>query len=208
MRYGFLSDIHGKIDGLVRVIKALKNRVLEGENIYCLGDIVSELDSPETNVCIDLLKDNGLTSVKGNHDEYAMQVRPSHISAASMEYLAGLPEKLEIADLLLVHDNPDLSSRIGVHPLYRGHIKSDVSAESAFAADFMTAVIGHSHMAKVFWQGGSELFAKGGVFKCKPGERYIVCVGSVSHPADGNPNPSCAIYDDKKREFEILRPEN
>jgi predicted phosphodiesterase len=208
MRYGFISDIHGKVDGLVRVLKALKNRGLEKTNIYCLGDIISELPGGETNVCVSLLKDNVAASIKGNHDEYALHTRPSHISAASMEYLAGLPEKLEIGGLVLVHDSPDLSSRIGVHPLYRSHIRSDMHADAVFTADFKTAVIGHSHIAKAFWPGGSQSLANGGVFQCKSDERYILCVGSVSHPSDGNPNPSCAIYDTDKRTFEVLRPEN
>lgn len=208
MRYGFVSDIHGKIDGLVRVLKALKNRGLGKENLVCLGDIVCEFPSGETDVCIMLLKEYVGASVKGNHDEYALHTRPAHISDTSMEYLAGLPEKLEIGGLLMVHDNPDLSSRIGVHPLYRGHIRSDFSADAAFAADFKTAVIGHSHLAKVFWPGGSLSLPKGGIFQCKEDERYIMCVGSVAHPGDGNPNPSCAIYDTEKRTFEVLRPES
>lgn len=207
MIYGFISDIHGRLDLLARVLRTFENRSLGKENIVCLGDIVSEFPSPETNICIDLLKERTGACVRGNHDEYALHTMPGHISAESYDYLAKLPESLQLGELRVVHDNPDLSSRIGVHPLYRVHIKSDMHAEAAFASDaFKSAVIGHNHLAKVFWEGGSQSMENGGIFVYNPEKRYIFSVGAVSHSRDANINPSCAILDTEKHTFEIIRP--
>ncbi|MBF0399067.1 MAG: metallophosphoesterase, partial [Desulfobacterales bacterium] len=68
MKLAFISDIHGNQDALKSVLEHISaNNV---DKVVCLGDVVGY--GPEAKECIDLLIENGITSVIGNHEEYIM----------------------------------------------------------------------------------------------------------------------------------------
>lgn len=208
MIYGFISDVHGKVDRLLAVFEALKSRGLDRKQLICLGDIVSESDHEESNTCISILRDFTAYCVRGNHDDYALLTRPSHLSKPSLEYLASLPEMLKIGNLTIIHDNPLMETREGVGHLHRNnHIISEYYADAVLAAEtFDSAVVGHNHCAKVFWIGGSQSLANGGIFPFNSEARYIFSPGAVAYSRDGNSSPSCAVLDLEKKTFEVIRP--
>jgi predicted phosphodiesterase len=208
MLYGFISDIHGKVERLQATIKALKSRGLDREQIICLGDIVSEMPTGDSDVCIGILENTVGRAVRGNHDDYAIIMRSPHLSKFSLDYLKSLPETFQIGNLTIVHDNPILATREGEGYLRRNnYIDNEYDAQAVFASDdFHSAIVGHTHRAKAFWKNGSRSFENAGTLKFNPEERHIFTVGSVAYSRDDNPAPSCAILDLEKNTFEIIRP--
>ncbi len=209
MIYGFISDIHGKVERLQTTIRALKSRGLSKDQLICLGDIVSEMPSGESDACVGILENTVGSAVRGNHDDHAIITRPSHISEVSLDYLKSLPESFQIGNLTVVHDNPIMATREGESYLRRNnYLDNEYDAQAAFESDnFHSAIVGHTHRAKAFWKNGSQSFENGGILKFNPEERYIFTIGSVAYSRDDNPAPSCAILDLEKNTFEIIRPD-
>ncbi|MEM2121268.1 MAG: metallophosphoesterase family protein [Candidatus Woesearchaeota archaeon] len=63
-RFAVISDIHSNLEALSVVINDIKENKIS--NIYCCGDIVGY--GPNPNECVEIIKNNKITSVKGNHD--------------------------------------------------------------------------------------------------------------------------------------------
>lgn len=64
MRLGIISDVHGNLPAIEEVLKALRRQ--EVDKIYCLGDIVNQ--NVWNNEVVELLRENKITVVQGNHD--------------------------------------------------------------------------------------------------------------------------------------------
>lgn len=65
MKLAFISDIHANLPALAAVLKAIKPHA--PDDIYCLGDLVNFAgwDNP----VIDLIRQNDISCIQGNHDE-------------------------------------------------------------------------------------------------------------------------------------------
>jgi diadenosine tetraphosphatase ApaH/serine/threonine PP2A family protein phosphatase len=101
---------------------------------------------------------------------------------------------------------------IGVHaspfnPEAWEYVLDQGGAKRAFGATGQrVAFIGHSHTPVVFCDDGkAEQFLQGQKVKIRENTRYIVNVGSVGQPRDGNPDASCVVFDDKKLTVELIR---
>lgn len=109
-RFGVLGDPHAHDR---RVALALEQMVRAGvDTILCVGDLV---DGPgDVDRLVDLLKDHGVLTVRGNHDRWflgAINRELPHatrsVAPATREYLEGLPATIRLpalgGDLLLCH---------------------------------------------------------------------------------------------------------
>jgi len=66
--------------------------------------------------------------------------------------------------------------------------------------------IGHSHIAGTFYESkGDVAYSSLSAIKIKPDHKYIINIGSVGQPRDGDPRGSYCIYDDEKNTVEIKR---
>jgi len=180
----FLSDIHSNLEALEAVIADIAGQSEDAESrIYCLGDIVGYGASP--NEVVDLLLENGVTCILGNHDQAALTSDVSRLNRTaaeaslwtfrnlafgSQEFLKMLP--LEITFLAgdkrfyLVHGSPDnhlweyarQETHMGLFPSYLKRVNADYLG------------MGHTHLPFV-WRG-----PEGTVFN----------PGSVGQPRDGD----------------------
>lgn len=174
--------------------------------IYCLGDIVGY--GPDPAACVDLVRKECTLSVRGNHDEAVAlerhlswlpkdaQKAAAHnrqkLSDDQLEYLAGLPLVVEQNGCCFAHASPG-------HP--ERWLRLDTLAEaldqfSAFSSD--VCFIGHTHIPAI-------VSDRLGVLRIRPGHRYLVNVGSVGQPRDGDARACLGFFDTAEFDFELVR---
>lgn len=205
MKILLIADIHGNYESLRTVLEIPHDRVI------CLGDIVDY--GPEPGRCIDLLRERGIQTVRGNHDNaVAFKVdcqcgyRYKHLSIATREYTWKILNRSRIEYLqklpLLIREEIDGKRLYITHASPRSifeYIKLETSDEEIqnmineamepVEAEFL--VIGHSHTP----------------MKRKLGNLTIINPGSVGQPRDGDPRASCAVFNTESGKTEILRRE-
>ena len=213
MRWAIFSDIHANKQAAEAVIKAYKS---EGIDSYlCLGDIVGYGADPTE--CIRLVKHSCDIVLAGNHDwaaaglfssEYfntwarqAVVWTQSKISPAEREFLASLRLVYNDHNLASVHGELTCPGRFD-------YITDCFQASNTFALMRQSiCFIGHTHQAGIFVQDNQAgvYYQKETSVKLRPGLRYIVDVGSVGQPRDGNNKASFCIYDTERQEVLLKR---
>lgn len=214
MRYAILSDIHSNWEALEAVLEACER--LSPDSYLCVGDLVGY--GPDPSRVIAEVRDREMTTVRGNHDHAAFDAGEDRyfnswareaigwtrerLVASERRYLEDL-EFTAVADgALLVHASP-------AAPRAWRYILSAAEAGPEFAS-FAEPVcfIGHSHVPMVIVQtesGESEL--RNGEVELEPGRRYIINVGSVGQPRDGDPRAAFGLFDSEERVYRLARVE-
>jgi diadenosine tetraphosphatase ApaH/serine/threonine PP2A family protein phosphatase len=182
----------------------LENRGAEA--VYCLGDTGGY--GPVPAPCLELIRAYTDGCVLGNHDEAiafdrgikhrppdGQRAVPLHRAALSddqVDWLRGLPLRIEAHGATFVHASPD--DPAGWHRLDSFH-----AVRAQFDAfDTPLCFVGHSHRPAVV---ADAL----GVFAVRPGYRFLVNVGSVGQPRDHDPRLALALYDTEAFTCEIVR---
>ncbi|HLF13589.1 MAG TPA: metallophosphoesterase family protein [Bacteroidota bacterium] len=204
MRIAIISDIHSNLEALNRALKEIEREKVD--EIICLGDIVGYGANP--NECVDIVKELSPHVLLGNHDEAAIDLSKTEffnpfariaaewtgdtLTEENKDYIAGLPLILERNGIFLVHASP-------VHPQEWNYILTPSDAAENFPAmPSEVCFIGHSHVPEVF---GEDLWTRNVV----KGEKFIVNVGSIGQPRDGNPKLSFGIFDTELWSYRNLR---
>ncbi len=212
MRYIILSDIHGNLEAMTAVLDRAKD--LKPDGYICLGDIVGYGASPEE--VVELVRELDPIAVMGNHDSAVLNDREafafnkqardavswtrSHISEESRQYLRSLPLVRRLDSVLCVHASPS-------KPAEWGYLLSAAATVDQFTAfDEPVCLIGHSHcplIVKMTEYGPTEL--KGPTEWLAADGRYIINVGSVGQPRDGDPRAAFGLLDLDDRVVTLLR---
>ncbi len=204
MLLGIIADIHSNLIALNQVLTYLDGRGVD--RIFCLGDIVGYGPSP--NECVDLIRSKCSAVVAGNHDcalagtvsfdrfdkpgRKALKWTSNILTVEHKAYLAGLPLKTAEQNLTLAHASP-------ANPEQWRYILSPADAREAFTA-FSTPVcfVGHTHIPVVIGEDLSvSPFRKDG--------RFVINVGSVGQPRDGDPRASFGLFNTAERSYELVR---
>ena len=204
MKLAILSDIHSNLEALTAVLAAVEHRGADA--LYCLGDIVGYgADAP---ACLELVRRHCAATVRGNHDEAvaiekglrtlprdarkAAQHNARHLAEDQRAFLAALPLRLDAHGCTFVHASP-------ADPAAWQRLDSFVLAQEQFAA-FETDVcfVGHSHVPAVM---GDRL----GVVRVEQGHRYLINVGSVGQPRDGDPRACVGFFDTESFTYDLVR---
>lgn len=216
MRIGILSDIHANYEALSAVMQAFKTERID--RYYCLGDTVGYGGSP--NECATLVRDVATATILGNHDaavagrmDYsyyyeaareALDVHCRLLTPDNMSWLKELPYSHKVAgtNVELCHGSPVRLEEFE-------YIFAPEQAEECLPMWDQLAhltLIGHSHLCKVFALTQStvtELPAKDLVLD--PNLKYIISVGSVGQPRDGDNRASYTLFDSDMLRFEFKR---
>ena len=213
MHTAILSDIHANLEALEAVCRAGDKRRID--TWICLGDIVGYGADPGP--C--LRRTRALTDriVLGNHDaaavgladltsfnEYAREAArwtATQLKREERDFLANLPLTLEWGKALCVHAEP-------ARPESWEYVFSRADARAALEAiDAQICFIGHSHQPFVCTQIDTEVepaLATGPV-EIKDGQRYLVNVGSVGQPRDGDARAGFLIWEEALMTLEFVR---
>ena len=203
MKALIVSDIHSNLEALTTVIDDA-NGSGGFDETWALGDLVGY--GPDPAACIDLLRQHDARCVAGNHDlavsgrlglemfnEYAAAAARwtvGQLGKTDVEYLQGLPLRLEMHGFTAVHGSPR-------DPVWE-YVVNSVAALAAFE-DIGTpsCLVGHSHVPFICrLEGGLPAFRLATTEPVVLGDdRAIVNPGSVGQPRDGDPRASYAVYD-------------
>jgi len=201
MRVAVLSDIHANLPALDAVLDALG----EVDAFWQLGDVVGY--GPHPDEVVARLSEIGATGVRGNHDVAALGVlgvewfNPAarravewtarRISPATRAWLTGLPERMEIGEITLVHGSPrdPTWEYITTTPDARANL-------AAFATPY--CLYGHTHVPAVWREDNGRVEPLGpshGSVLPLDGRRLLFNPGSVGQPRDGDPRASALVLD-------------
>lgn len=161
MNVAILTDIHSNLPALEAVLAAISDA--EVETTWCLGDTVGYGAQPDE--CTKLVSEHCDLSLVGNHDlavlgEIDTEVFSAAAAAAvswtqtncdrsTIEFLRGLKPAVEDREVGLYHASPR-------DPVWEYVLAVDQAAECMAMQSERVSVIGHSHVALFFSDGGSE----------------------------------------------------
>lgn len=183
-KVAFISDIHSNLPALESTIKDIQNRGIE--IIYCLGDIIGYHSF--TNEVINLLKSEGVISIKGNHDvaiigeyfnrenegDFVLYWNFDALTPENKKYLVDLPDFLNISvgdiTVKIVHGSPNsvdqyIRENSDEAELFLNQMDSDV------------LICGHTHLPYIMEKDGKFLLNTGSIGKPKFGRpecSYII----------------------------------
>jgi diadenosine tetraphosphatase ApaH/serine/threonine PP2A family protein phosphatase len=209
VKVALFSDVHSNLEALIACLSHAAERGVR--RFVCLGDSVGY--GPDPRLALGLIMAlPRLVAVKGNHDEalvapdrpmppevaQALSWTRAHLSARQHAFLARLP--------YLVRDERATYAHASAESPERWEYISSVeqAAVCANAAERTLVFIGHVHVPRVYYEtpGGRrrELAPDDGqAIPLSPRVRYVVNVGSVGQPRDGN-DAACYVIHDRARE--------
>jgi putative phosphoesterase len=204
MKLAIISDIHSNLEALQAVLAHIDSMNVSA--VYCLGDIVGYGANPDE--CVEVMRSRNIQSVAGNHDkavigeisvEYfseaarrGVEWTRSNISSRNIEFLSGLSYQLQVDNALLVHSSPDSPES------FRYLFDQDDAEESFGVLKETICFVGHTHRPTIFCEDGiTQILDRG--------KRYIVNVGSVGQPRDGNWRSCFALYDTEQFSVNYIR---
>jgi predicted phosphodiesterase len=211
MRIALISDIHANLEALEAVLADIRQTGVD--QIYCLGDVIGYGAEPKA--CLDLVLAHCSLIVRGNHEEALLRESYTRdMSSPAAKALAWTQRQLSPADLKLLDTWPlvkvGADARV-VHaspaePIKFKYAVSRLDCEFAFRA-FTEKVcfFGHSHipLAAEEMVPGVMRWIKSNEFQLDPQSRYLVNVGSVGQPRDGNPKSRWVLVEDEPAQISI-----
>lgn len=156
MKLAIIGDVHAELEGLKAVIRIARSACVE--HTLCVGDICH--GSVDIEPCVDVLRQEGVQCVSGNHDRWALEAsgQEKHLvlSDGSRQFLEGLPKTLEIDTrdglLMLCHGlgSNDMGKLAEDDFKFPYTLENNPDLQAILAANrFRFVVGGHTH--KVFW---------------------------------------------------------
>ncbi|MEO6847339.1 MAG: metallophosphoesterase family protein [Chthoniobacterales bacterium] len=211
MRFAIFGDIHANYEALQAVL-ADANK-LACTHYVCMGDIVGYNADPIK--CLETIQQMDCPVVKGNHDEQASmtgekegfnalaeeainwtraQLAPEH-----KEWLRNLRMQRQVRDFTIVHATLDT-------PHKWGYVFNQLDAAANFSYQTTSlCFIGHTHVPKAYIRDSSVRAIPFEILRIQAGKKYLINVGSIGQPRDGNWKSAYAIYDTTSNEVELRR---
>lgn len=211
MRFAILGDIHANLEALTAVLEDAKRQGID--RYVCVGDIVGYNANPKE--CLDIVRELEMFCVKGNHDEYcsiegelegfnphaalAIEWTRDQLSEEDRAWLRDLKYVRMVMGFTIVHATLDAPQRWG-------YVFDKLAAAAHFTyQNTRICFAGHTHVPMAFVR---DFEIRGGTyskFKVEPGKKYLINVGSVGQPRDGNPDAAYVIYDTTTGTIELRR---
>ena len=194
MKVAIIADIHGNLDALKAVIEDIRRRKIK--DIICAGDIVGY--GPEPDECVDLIRKNLVTCVRGNHEQVAVTLDDldrvnnyaktsliwtnKRLSFQNKQYLKNLPITKKIGNIFVVHGSP-------FDPLHEYVYEDDDMSYFINSAKSEIIVMAHTHIPYI------KMVKK----------TLIINPGSVGQPRDDLPEASYCVLDTETKKATIIR---
>jgi len=211
IKYAVLGDIHANFEALSAVLADAHDQGCT--NYACVGDIVGYNANPRQ--CLEIVRKIGMPCVKGNHDELCATDGPLHnlnpraaaailwtrqqLSDADKGWLKDLGFVRFVAGFSLVHASLDAPQRWGYV------LDRFTAAASLNYQNTSVCFCGHTHLPMTFIQDKGVHGGTYSKFKVAAGRKYLVNVGSVGEPRDGNPMAAYVTYDLAAGQIELRR---
>lgn len=212
MRLGVISDIHANLEALEAVLADLEGRA---DEVVSLGDNIGYGPDPER--VVKTLESRSIASVTGNHElglargdilarfnpsaRRSLEITRDHLSLESLSGLTNLPRFIVIEGCRFVHGAPPDSCTRYLFELSEAQLRT--SLESIVEG---VCFVGHTHDLEVVSLHGERVHREKlsrGVIRLSEESRFIVNVGSVGQPRDGDNRAKYVLYDTGERTLEV-----
>lgn len=210
MNIAILSDIHANFEALERCLQYMEDKKIEYTAV--LGDIIGYGADPE--MCTNKVREIADTTIIGNHDAAVIGTTDiAYFNMTAREAIIWTRTKITEEDRLYFKDMPCTS---GIDRILFTHGSPNNPEEWKYIFNWfdtldefesfeeMICFVGHSHIPGIFDQSETIAHNKGPV-KLDPEKKYIVNVGSIGQPRDGDPRLSFALLDSDTWTLEIVR---
>ncbi len=215
MRQAILSDIHSNIEALSTCVEHA--RAQKVTHFACLGDCVGYGADPVPTLDL-LLSLPNLLIIRGNHDEALFRddaidvpgIRESldwtgaQLTPAHRRLLGDAPYVRKLGDATYAHASAH-------DPQRWEYLRQPEQIRDCLAAtDTRVTFIGHVHVPMVFYTTAAGTLRE---FNPEPGAavplsescRYVINVGSVGQPRDGNNASAYVLYDSDAATITLYR---
>jgi predicted phosphodiesterase len=205
MRIAIFSDIHGNMDAFQQVLIDISKSNIDA--VFCLGDNIGY--GPEPEEVVRLLQEETIPSVVGNHElacinrsmldwfnpaaSESLKKTIQMLSQDSVKFISRLKKSMVIQGCRLVHGFPPDSPTIYLFQVSQKNIFRYMSQMKE-----RICFVGHTHELKIVEYDGEKCIPdllKKDVTQLKRQSRYIVNVGSVGQPRDGDNRAKYVILD-------------
>ena len=213
MRLGIISDIHGNIEAFKEVLADIDQSGVDG--VACLGDNIGY--GPEPEEVVRLIRKRNIPCIMGNHElvvvdpRYLFAMNPTAarssvltrdlLSLGTIDYIHGLKPSMTFHGALCVHGCPPESMTTYLFELSKVQLNRlflTMKEEICF--------VGHTHTLEIVSFNGGEVTRvplQEGSTTLKKGQKYMINVGSVGQPRDGNNNAKYVVWDNETRILEV-----
>ncbi|MFP4316006.1 MAG: metallophosphoesterase family protein [Desulfovibrionales bacterium] len=208
------SDVHANLEAFQKVLEDMQEHDVS-ERIG-LGDAIGYGPDPEA--VVRLLMSEEIPSVLGNHEMVVKEpARMSWFNPGARESLhwtiaqlspetkafiqTRLPRFLLRQGLRFVHGYPPQSTTTYLYALGPDKLTRDMRS-----MDEDVCFVGHTHELELVCFDGirAERFPLGrGVLRLEKGKKYLINVGSVGQPRDGDKRAKYVLYDPVQRVLEV-----
>ena len=211
MRFAIFGDIHANYHALEVILTDAKAHMCS--HYVCMGDIVGYNAFPKE--CIEVVRKLECPVVKGNHDEQASMLGDQEgfnplaeeainwtreqLSNDDKEWLRSLRLQRQVRDFTIVHATLDT-------PHKWGYVFNQLDAAASFNYQHTAlCFIGHTHSPKAYVRDGSVRIIPLDVLALQHGKKYLINVGSVGQPRDGDWRAAYCIFDTSSNEVQLRR---
>lgn len=213
MKVALLADIHANLEAFQAVLDDIDRS--GADQVVSLGDNIGY--GPDPNEVVSLLRDRQILSIMGNHElvlaapryikwfnagaRVSVEKSLQMITADTREFSAKLPSSADIESAHIVHGFPPASPT-----LYLFQIKP-LRLERYFASHAQSlCFVGHTHFLEAVSHDGQTIQRaplKEGFFPMQADHSYIINIGSVGQPRDGDPCAKYVIWDTEKHRLNV-----
>jgi predicted phosphodiesterase len=213
MRLAIISDIHGNLEAFREVLADIDQAGVDG--IASLGDNIGYGPEPEEVVL--LIRQRNIPSVMGNHELAVVDtgcldcMNPSAreslvltkqlLSPDTVNYINMLKPSMTFHKSLCVHGCPPDSVTRYLFELSKTQLR-----ELFLSMKEKICFVGHTHCPQIMSFDGEELASlplSEGELTLQKDFQYIIDVGSVGQPRDGNNNAKYVIWDTSSQRIEM-----
>jgi predicted phosphodiesterase len=207
MQFAIVSDLHANLQAWNAVLLDIRSQGID--RIICLGDVVGY--GPQPAEVLKSVHENVNHLVLGNHDavvcgkmdpalfnDMAQEVirwTREQLNSHAVRFLRSLPLTLNGGEFRCAHgDFSDPGA-------YNYVIDPPDAAPSWRAVPEPLLFVGHSHVPGIFLLGhsGTPRLVAPQDFELEEGKRFLVNVGAVGSPRDGDARASYCIFDIDRR---------
>jgi predicted phosphodiesterase len=213
MRLAIISDIHGNLEAFKEVLSDIDQSRVDG--IASLGDNIGY--GPEPEEVVQLIRQRNIPSVMGNHELAVVDtgcldcMNPSAreslvltkqlLSPDTVNYINTLKASMTFHKSLCVHGcPPDSVTR------YLFELSKTQFRERFLSMKEKVCFVGHTHFPQIIAFDGQEVEGfplQQGVFTLGQEHQFIINVGSVGQPRDGNNNAKYVIWETSTGSIEM-----
>jgi predicted phosphodiesterase len=205
MRLAIISDIHGNLEAFESVTADITAAGVD--KTISLGDNIGY--GAESDAVLRRIRDAEIPSVLGNHElavmdpavlawfnplaRQSIEYTASRLSDASLRCLRAFPKSTQLGDCWFVHGfPPDSETRY----LFQADDAEVIAGLDATGCPI--CFIGHTHDLEIVTIQGDSVVRDALAFEKRTlnkAERYLLNIGSVGQPRDGNRDAKYAIFD-------------